>query len=58
LQQLNGTFYFVLQNFISEIRAASNKEQEKARVDKELGKIRKKFSGGNLTGVETPCFVV
>ncbi len=33
-----------LQNFISEIRAAGNKEAEKVRVDKELGKIRKKFA--------------
>lgn len=32
------------QNFISEIRSAGNKEAEKVRVDKELGKIRKKFA--------------
>ena len=39
------------QVFISDIRGASNKEQEKIRVDKELGKIRKKFSSNNsLTG--------
>ena len=38
--------------FISDIRACQNKEQEQMRVDKELGKIRKKFASGNvLTGV-------
>lgn len=40
-----------MQNFISDIRACQNKEHEKTRVDKELGKIRKKFaSGGNISG--------
>ena len=41
------------QVFISDIRGASNKEQEKIRVDKELGKIRKKFSSNNsLSGAK------
>jgi hypothetical protein len=31
------------QNFISDIRAAQNKEQEQRRVDKELAKIRERF---------------
>lgn len=44
-----------LQNFISDIRACQNKDQEKMRVDKELGKIRKKFSTGNVvTGGRFP----
>ena len=43
----------LLQVFISDIRGASNKEAEKTRVDKELGKIRKKFASNNsLTGAE------
>jgi AP-2 complex subunit alpha len=33
-----------LYNFISEIRNAKNKEDERSRVDKELGNIRQKFS--------------
>eukprot|EP00891_Asterochloris_glomerata_P007006 jgi/Astpho2/7006/fgenesh1_pm.00107_%23_19_t len=37
-----------LQVFISDIRACQNKEQEQMRVDKELGKIRKKFASGNV----------
>lgn len=41
----------LFQNFISEIRACSGKDAEKNRVDKELGKIRKKFSSaGNVSG--------
>ncbi|CAK0759184.1 hypothetical protein CVIRNUC_002678 [Coccomyxa viridis] len=36
-----------LQVFIADIRNCQNKEQEKARVDKELGKIRKKFASNN-----------
>ncbi|BDA41202.1 AP-2 complex subunit alpha-1 [Coccomyxa sp. Obi] len=36
-----------LQVFIADIRNCQSKEQEKARVDKELGKIRKKFASGN-----------
>ena len=36
------------QVFISDIRNCSNKEQEQLRVDKELGKIRKKFASGNV----------
>lgn len=38
----------ILQVFISDIRSCSNKEQEQLRVDKELGKIRKKFASGNV----------
>jgi len=33
-----------LHNFISEIRNATSKEEERSRVDKELGNIRQKFS--------------
>ena len=37
--------------FIADIRNCQSKEQEKTRVDKELGKIRKKFASGNaITG--------
>lgn len=32
------------QNFISDIRGAQNKEQEQRRVEKELAKIRERFS--------------
>ena len=40
-----------MQVFIADIRNCQNKEQEKPRVDKELGKIRKKFASGNaITG--------
>jgi AP-2 complex subunit alpha len=40
-----------MQVFIADIRNCQNKEQERTRVDKELGKIRKKFASGNtLTG--------
>ena len=40
-----------MQVFIADIRNCQNKEQEKTRVDKELGKIRKKFASGNaITG--------
>ena len=40
-----------MQVFIADIRNCQNKEQEKARVDKELGKIRKKFASNNtITG--------
>lgn len=42
-----------MQVFIADIRNCQSKEQEKARVDKELGKIRKKFASGNaITGIE------
>jgi len=34
------------QNFISEVRNCTNKEQERARVDKELANIRTKFKQG------------
>ena len=37
-----------VQVFIADIRNCSNKEQEQLRVDKELGKIRKKFASGNV----------
>jgi len=39
------------QVFISKIRNCKNKEEEKTTVDKELGKVRKKFTSGNtVTG--------
>ena len=39
------------QVFISDIRAATNKEAEQTRVEKELAKIRKKFATGTaVTG--------
>ncbi len=39
------------QNFIQDIRACSNKEQEEVRIQKELGKIRLKFADdSNLSG--------
>ena len=39
------------QIFISDIRAANNKEAEQTRVEKELAKIRKKFATGTaVTG--------
>ena len=41
------------QVFISDIRNCSNKEQEQLRVDKELGKIRKKFASGNVLSGDT-----
>lgn len=44
-----------MQVFIADIRNCQNKEQEKARVDKELGKIRKKFASNNtITGGPLP----
>ena len=40
-----------IQVFISDIRAATNKEAEQTRVEKELAKIRKKFATGTaVTG--------
>lgn len=43
--------HLVPQTFISDIRACQSKEAEKTRVDKELGKIRKKFtSSSNISG--------
>jgi AP-2 complex subunit alpha len=41
-----------LQVFIADVRACQNREQETKRVDKELAKIRKKFSSdkGSLSG--------
>ncbi len=46
LVELNSMFAATLlaQVFISDIRACQNREQELKRVDKELAKIRKKFS--------------
>ena len=39
------------QNYIQEIRSCTTKEQEKERVDKELGKIRKKYTSDKaMTG--------
>jgi hypothetical protein len=47
----NASINIVLQVFIADIRNCQSKEQEKIRVDKELGKIRKKFASGNaITG--------
>ena len=46
------------QVFIADIRNCQNKEQEKARVDKELGKIRKKFASNNtITGSHPPIAI-
>lgn len=43
--------YKLPQVFISDIRAATNKEAEQTRVEKELAKIRKKFATGTaVTG--------
>ena len=48
---LKPTISLASQVFIADIRNCQNKEQEKARVDKELGKIRKKFaSNSTITG--------
>ncbi len=42
-----------LQTYIQDVRNCSTKEQEKERVDKELGKIRKKYtSDKGLTGAQ------
>jgi AP-2 complex subunit alpha len=39
-----------LQNFISDIRNCTSREQEQQRIDKELANIRQKFSNSsNLT---------
>lgn len=45
----------MVQNFIEEIRACENKEQEEKRILKELAKIREKFGDGDkdLTGACT-----
>lgn len=40
--QLN--LFSALQNYIQELRSCASKELEKERVDKELGKIRKKYT--------------
>lgn len=36
-----------LQNFITEIRNCTNREQEQQRIDKELANIRQKFSNSS-----------
>jgi AP-2 complex subunit alpha len=47
-----------LQNFIAEIRNAKNKDEERARVDKELANIRAKFtSTANLTSYQKKKYV-
>ena len=47
-----------LHNFISEIRAASSKEDERSRVDKELANIRHKFSAtANLSSYQKKKYV-
>ena len=44
--------------FISDIRSCSNKEAEARRVEKEMAKIRQKFSGGkNLSGYDRKKYV-
>jgi hypothetical protein len=44
-----------LQAYIQDIRNCSTKEAEKERVDKELGKIRKKYTSDKaMTGVGRP----
>jgi len=44
--------WMAVQNFISDIRGSQNKEQEERRIDKELAKIRAKFSDDkSLNGV-------
>lgn len=45
-----------LQNFISDIRAAQNKEQEQRRVEKELAKIREKFTDDKSLSGEGRCW--
>lgn len=52
------TGFLPIQVFISDIRAASNKEVEQKRVEKELAKIRAKFGEEKpLTGEadDSPC---
>lgn len=47
-----------LHNFISEIRAASSKDDERSRVDKELANIRQKFSAtANLSSYQKKKYV-
>jgi len=48
-------FGCALQAYIQDIRNCSTKEQEKERVDKELGKIRKKYTSDKaMTGACAP----
>jgi len=47
-----------LHNFIKEIRDSKSKEEERSRVDKELGNIRKKFfSSSNLSSYQKKKYV-
>jgi len=47
-----------LQNFISDIRSAQNKEQEQRRVEKELANIRQRFSDDkSLSGYDRRKYV-
>ena len=43
--------------FISDIRNCHNKEQERLRVDKELGNIRTRFKNEKVTLVPLPFLV-
>lgn len=45
---------WLLQNFISDIRSAQNKEQEQKRVEKELAKIRQRFSDDKSLSGKSP----
>lgn len=50
-----------LQNYIQELRNCSTLEAEKERVDKELGKIRKKYTSDKaLSGASQnePCAII
>lgn len=44
------------QNYIQELRNCSSKEQEKERVDKELGKVRKKYTSDKAMSGEGVAF--
>ena len=47
-----------LRNFISEIRKCASKEQERTRVDAELGNIRLKFAtGGSLSSYQKKKYI-
>ena len=48
-----------LRNFISEIRKCASKEQERTRVDAELGNIRLKFAtGGSLSSYQKKKYIL
>lgn len=54
------TYFFTglvcMQNYIQELRSCKTKDAEYERVQKELGKIRKKYtSSKGLSGVFTVC---